>query len=138
MADLDLFKGQKPAEERETAAEEIDPFLTYRVNLLVDNSDLQGAPVIMEITPTYLNLFGTIEYAYGRFGFGQTDFTKIKAGSFLKANGGYLGVKCPRCSLTEFRRLASLKRTLRYQTFEIQNPVFPFLISTSRLKPEPI
>jgi len=90
MADLDLFKGQKPAEEREPVTEEIDPFLTYRVNLLVDNSDLQGAPVIMEITPNYLNLFGTIEYAYGRFGVGQTDFTKIKAGSFLKANGGYL------------------------------------------------
>ncbi|HAV42040.1 MAG TPA: hypothetical protein DCW97_06500, partial [Acidobacteria bacterium] len=35
MADLDLFKGQKPAEEREPVTEEIDPFLTYRVNLLV-------------------------------------------------------------------------------------------------------
>ncbi len=137
MADLDLFKGQKPAEEREPVTEEIDPFLTYRVNLLVDNSDLQGAPVIMEITPNYLNLFGTIEYAYGRFGVGQTDFTKIKAGSFLKANGGYLVLNALDV-LIESGVWPALKRTLRYQTLEIQNPVSPFLISTSRLKPEPV
>ncbi|MDD8019864.1 MAG: AAA family ATPase [Acidobacteriota bacterium] len=136
ITDLDLFKGQKPGEEHEPV-EEFDPLLAYRVNLLVDNSDLQGAPVIMEITPNYLNLFGTIEYSYGRFGVGQTDFTKIKAGSFIKANGGYLVLNALDV-LIEPGVWPALKRTLRYQTFEIQNPVSPFLISTSRLKPEPI
>ncbi|HOL46507.1 MAG TPA: ATP-binding protein [Candidatus Saccharicenans sp.] len=135
LEDLDLFKGQKTEDENQP--EEFDPFLDYRVNLLVDNSDLQGAPVIMEITPNYVNLFGTIEYSYGRFGLGQTDFTKIKAGSFIKANGGYLVLNALDV-LSEAGVWATLKRTLRYQTYEIQNPVSPFLISTKRLKPEPI
>jgi len=135
LEDLDLFKGQKTEDENQP--EEFDPFLDYRVNLLVDNSDLQGAPVIMEITPNYINLFGTIEYSYGHFGLGQTDFTKIKAGSFIKANGGYLVLNALDV-LSEAGVWASLKRTLRYQTYEIQNPVSPFLISTKRLKPEPI
>jgi ATP-dependent Lon protease len=135
LEDLDLFKGQKTEDENQP--EEFDPFLDYRVNLLVDNSDLQGAPVIMEITPNYINLFGTIEYSYGHFGLGQTDFTKIKAGSFIKANGGYLVLNALDV-LSEAGVWATLKRTLRYQTYEIQNPVSPFLISTKRLKPEPI
>ncbi len=135
LEDLDLFKGQKTEDENQP--EEFDPFLDYRVNLLVDNSDLQGAPVIMEITPNYVNLFGTIEYSYGRFGLGQTDFTKIKAGSFIKANGGYLVLNALD-ALSEAGVWATLKRTLRYQTYEIQNPVSPFLISTKHLKPEPI
>ncbi|MGB4298210.1 MAG: ATP-binding protein, partial [Candidatus Saccharicenans sp.] len=135
LEDLDLFKGQKTEDENQP--EELDPFLDYRVNLLVDNSDLQGAPVIMEITPNYVNLFGTIEYSYGRFGLGQTDFTKIKAGSFIKANGGYLVLNALDV-LSEAGVWATLKRTLRYQTYEIQNPVSPFLISARHLKPEPI
>ncbi|HUM78948.1 MAG TPA: ATP-binding protein [Candidatus Saccharicenans sp.] len=135
LEDLDLFKGKKPEDENQP--EEFDPFLDYRVNLLVDNSDLQGAPVIMEITPNYINLFGTIEYSYGRFGLGQTDFTKIKAGSFIKANGGYLVLNALD-ALSEAGVWATLKRTLRYQTYEIQNPVSPFLISAKHLKPEPI
>ncbi len=135
LEDLDLFKGQKTGEESQS--EDFDPFLAYRVNLLVDNSDLQGAPVIMEITPNYINLFGTIEYSYGHFGLGQTDFTKIKAGSFIKANGGYLVLNALD-ALTEAGVWTALKRILRYQAFEIQNPVSPFLISTKRLKPEPI
>ncbi len=135
LEDLDLFKGQKTEDENQP--EELDPFLDYRVNLLVDNSDLQGAPVIMEITPNYVNLFGTIEYSYGRFGLGQTDFTKIKAGSFIKANGGYLVLNALDV-LSEAGVWATLKRTLRYQTYEIQNPVSPFLISARHLKPEAI
>lgn len=132
--DIDLFKGL-PKEEIEKDG--FDPFLPYRVNLLVDNSELKGAPVVMEISPTYTNLFGTIEYTYSRFGIGQTDFTKIKAGSFLKANGGYLVLNALDV-LTEPGVWMTLKRTLRYQTFEIQNPISLFLISTARMKPQPI
>lgn len=132
--DIDLFKST-PKEEADRDG--FDPFLPYRVNLLVDNSELKGAPVVMEISPTYTNLFGTIEYSYSRFGIGQTDFTKIKAGSFLKANGGYLVLNALDV-LTEPGVWTTLKRTLRYQTFEIQNPISLFLVSTARMKPEPI
>lgn len=61
----------------------------YHVNLLVDNSALQHAPVIIESNPTFANLFGQIEYE-GEFGVLATDFSKIKAGSIQRANGGYL------------------------------------------------
>ncbi|HEK85224.1 MAG TPA: ATP-dependent protease [Candidatus Aminicenantes bacterium] len=132
--DIELFKTQaKEAAE----SEGIDPFLPYRINLLVDNSGLSGAPVVMETSPTYTNLFGTIEYSYSRFGVGQTDFTKIKAGSFLKANGGYLVMNALDV-LTEPGVWPILVRTLRYQTFEIQNPISLFLVSTVRIKPQPI
>ncbi|RFT15058.1 MAG: ATP-dependent protease La [Candidatus Saccharicenans subterraneus] len=133
--DLDLFKASPKEEpEKETG---LDPYLAYRVNLLVDNSETKGAPVVMEISPSYPNLFGTIEYSYSRFGVAQTDFTKIKAGSFLKANGGYLVLNALDV-LTEPGVWPTLLRTLRYQTFEIQNPISIFAISTARLKPEPI
>ncbi|HEX3012210.1 MAG TPA: ATP-binding protein, partial [Syntrophomonadaceae bacterium] len=61
----------------------------YEVNLLVDNSELDHAPVITEANPTFAKLFGQIEYE-GEFGVLATDFSKIKAGAIQHANGGYL------------------------------------------------
>jgi len=72
-----------------------------------------------------------------RSGVWQTDFTKIKAGSLLKANGGYL-VMNALDALMEIGVWQTLKRTLKYQTLEIQNLTSLYLISSSRLKPEPI
>ena len=67
-----------------------DPFLEFRVNVLVDNTDEKNAPVIFETSPSYKNLFGTIERVWDRSGQWRTDFTKIKAGSMLRADGGFL------------------------------------------------
>jgi len=61
----------------------------YQVNVITDNSDLNGAPVILEPNPTYYNLFGRIEQE-ARFGTLVTDFTLIRSGSLHKANGGYI------------------------------------------------
>jgi lon-related putative ATP-dependent protease len=61
----------------------------YQVNLVVDNSGLKHAPVIIETNPNFANLFGQIEYE-GEFGVLATDFSKIKAGSIQRASGGYL------------------------------------------------
>jgi lon-related putative ATP-dependent protease len=134
IKNIDIFKAQK----KEAGEKEVgDPFLAYRVNLLIDNSDQKGAPVIMETNPNYINLFGSVEVATSRFGILQTDFTKIKAGSFLKANGGYLVVNALD-ALIEPGVWTTLKRTLRNQKFEIQNYASLFLISTTRLKPEPV
>jgi lon-related putative ATP-dependent protease len=134
---IDVFKAQKKDEKEDKNRELPDTFLEYRVNLLVDNSEVKGAPVVMETNPNYVNLFGTIESTVTRMGVWQTDFTKIKAGSFLKANGGYL-VFNALDALIEPGVWATLKRTLRYQIFEIQNYMALYLISTSRLKPQPI
>jgi len=64
-------------------------FRRYEVNVVVDNSDLRGAPVVVELNPTYQNLFGRIEKE-AQFGVLTTDFTMIRAGSLHRANGGYL------------------------------------------------
>jgi len=134
IRNIDLFKNQKKEEKEK---EFIDPFLEYRVNLLVDNSDLKHAPVVMETNPNFLNLFGSIEATTNRFGVWQTDFTKIKSGSFLKANGGYLVINALD-ALIEPGVWATLKRTLRNQIFEIQNYLSLFYFMTTRLKPQAI
>jgi ATP-dependent Lon protease len=131
---IDLFKNQKKDDRDKDQADE---FHDYQVNLLVDNADQKGAPVIMETNPTYTNLFGSIELTYSRMGPGQTDFTMIKAGSFLKANGGYLVINALD-ALVEPGVWMTLKRTLRNQIFEIQNYLSMYFFSTSRIKPEPV
>jgi lon-related putative ATP-dependent protease len=133
-AQVDLFK---PQMQEQKPKDPTDPFAPYQVNLIIDNSDLKKAPVVMETNPNYANLFGSIESTMNRFGFMQTDFTKIKAGSLLKANGGYLVISALD-ALLEPGVWLSLKRTLRNQKLEIQNYATLFLFSTARLKPEPI
>ncbi len=64
-------------------------FVKYKVNVVVDNSGLTAAPIIIDFNPTYFNLCGEVEYE-NEFGNLSTDFTKIKAGLLHKANGGYL------------------------------------------------
>ncbi len=136
-SNIDLFKGQKKEDKEDRNKENADAFLEYRVNLLVDNSEVKGEPVIIETNPTYVNLFGTIESMVTRWGALQTDFTKIKAGSFLKANGGYL-VMNALDALIEPGVWTTMKRTLRHQIFEIQNYMAMYLISSPRLKPQSI
>jgi len=134
---IDLFKNQKKEEKEDKSREIVDAFLEYRVNLLVDNLGVKGEPVVMETNPNYMNLFGTIESTISRWGIWQTDFTRIKAGSFLKANGGYLVINALD-ALIEPGVWITLKRTLRNQIFEIQNYASLYFISTTRLKPQPI
>src|SRR3989337_1581896 len=67
-------------------------FTEYEVNVLIDNSNVEGAPVVFEPHPTYTNMFGSMERE-ARFGVLVTDFTMIHAGSLAKANGGYLVVE---------------------------------------------
>ena len=133
---LELFKNNKKEEDKHEAPP-ADPLLEYRVNLLVDNAERKHAPVIMETNPTYMNLFGSIESTMNRYGTLQTDFTKIKAGSFLKANGGYLVVNALD-ALIEPGVWATLKRSLRNQIFEMQNYAALFLFAAARLKPQPV
>jgi predicted ATP-dependent protease len=89
LENIELFKGeQKPEGEVPPWAKEL-PFRKYAVNVLVDNSKQQGAPVVVELNPVYHNLFGRIEKET-QFGALYTDFTMIKAGSLHRANGGLL------------------------------------------------
>jgi len=112
------------------------PFIEYKVNVLVDNAHTERAPVIIETTPTYKNLFGTIERDVERLGFWSTDFTRIKAGSLLRANGGYI-VFDAFDALIEPGVWEFLKRTLKNRLFTMQN-YDPYGITSTAMKPEPI
>ncbi len=114
-----------------------DPLLPYQVNLLVDNADLKGPPVIIESHPTYRNLFGIIERVVDRSGVWRTDYSKIRAGSLVKANGGYLVLNLLD-SIMEPGVWPALKRSLRTKKMEIQTYDPFYLMTTSGLKPEPI
>jgi ATP-dependent Lon protease len=119
------------------APRERDPYLEYEVNIVVDNAQTNGAPIIVESAPTYLNLFGTIERVVDRFGRVVTNFTRIKSGSFLRAHGGYV-IFSLEDAITEPAVWKVLKRTLRSGRIEMET-YEPFaLFSASGLKPEPV
>jgi len=114
-----------------------DSFQPYQVNLIVDNGDQKGPPVIIESYPTYRNLFGSIERVVDRSGVWRTDFSKIKAGSFIKANGGYLVLNLLD-AIMEPGVWPALKRSLKTEKMEIQTYDPFYLFTTTGLKPEPI
>jgi ATP-dependent Lon protease len=111
-------------------------FKDYEVNVLVDNAETTKPPVVIETTPTFRNLFGTVERVVDFHGMWSSDYRHIKAGSMLKANGGYLVLNA-RDMLMEVGVWPALKRTLRNQLLEIQVDPFSFLF-ISGLKPEKI
>ncbi len=123
--------------EKKPHSVSIDQFLEFKVNVLVDNSQIQGAPVIFETTPTHKNLFGTIERVWDRSGQWRTDFTKIKAGSLLKADGGFLILNALD-TLLEPGVWTTLKRTLRNRILEITSFDPYTMFAISGLKPEPV
>jgi len=114
-----------------------EPFARYRVNLVVDNSHLRGAPVIEESNPTYYNLLGKVEYR-GEFGALVTDFTMIKCGALQQANGGFLTLQV-RDVLTNPLSWEALKRALKSGEARIENIGEQLgLMPTATLRPEPI
>jgi len=114
-----------------------DPFQPYQVNLIVDNGGKKSPPVIIESFPTYRNLFGSIERVVDRNGIWRTDFSKIKVGSLVKANGGYLVLNLMD-TLIEPGVWLALKRSIKSKKMEIQTYDPFYLFTTTGLKPEPI
>ncbi len=140
LESLDLFR-QRPQEkgQGEGAA---DPYLEFRVNVLVDNTPPEGAqttvPVVFETNPSYKNLFGSIDRVWERGGQWRADFTRVKAGSMLRADHGFLVVNALD-ALTEPGVWPALKRTLRNRQLEISSgDPSSVLFGTTGLKPEPI
>ncbi len=115
----------------------IDPCLNYRVNLFIDNSHNEGAPIIMDSNYNFQNIFGSMEYEniYGSL---KTDHTMIKPGLLHKANGGYIMFQA-KDLLTNGICYEALKKALRVKELSIENAVDQrssmVLVS---LKPEPI
>jgi lon-related putative ATP-dependent protease len=114
-----------------------NPLQRYRVNLLVDNSALQGAPVIYENNPTFQNLTGQLEHQ-AQMGALVTDFTLIKPGALHRANGGYLILDARKVLMQPYAWEA-LKRALQSCTLRIESIAQMLsVISTVSLEPEPI
>jgi lon-related putative ATP-dependent protease len=112
-------------------------FKRYEVNVLTDNTGLEGAPVVIEANPNYPNLFGSIERE-ARFGTLFTDFTMIKAGSVHRANGGYLVIKAMDLLKWPFSYEA-LKRAIQNREIKVEDIGELYgLITTKTLKPEPV
>ncbi len=114
-----------------------DIYTDYKVNVVVDNSEVVGAPVVYEPNPTYYNLFGKIEKKV-QLGVYTTDFTMIKSGAIARANGGYLVINAMD-SLRNFGVWDALKRVLKTGKLAIEDLAEQYsLIASSTLKPEPI
>lgn len=128
LAGLMPLVAKKPAE---------DVTLKYKVNLMVDNSKTDGAPVVLDFNPTYYNLMGEIEYD-NEFGNLTTDFMKIKPGLFHKANGGYLIVQAQDI-LSNVQSWEALRRVIKTKeiTMETLKEQLGVLVAPT-LKPEPI
>ena len=115
----------------------LQPWLNYRVNLFVDNSNLDGAPIIMDSNYSYNNIFGKLEYenVYGAL---KTDHTMLKAGLLHKANGGYIIFQA-KDLLANQACYEALKKALRIKEISVENPLEQrATMAMVSLKPEPI
>ena len=128
-------KQQLPPQVR--AMQNNEPWLNYRVNLFVDNSNLEGAPVIMDSNYTFQNIFGKLEYE-NQYGIMKTDFTMLKSGLLQKANGAYIIFQA-RDLLSNPQCYENLKKVLLVKEVSSENSMEQrssmMLVS---LKPEPI
>ncbi len=136
LDNLELFGVSEDDEEaRQVALESV--LMRYRVNLLVDNGALRGAPVLVDNNPSFRSLFGSIEYQPEEEAL-VTDFSRIRAGSLLNAHGGYLMLHL-RDLLTDELVWEKLRRFLRSGRLQIEEPG-PMLapIASVSLEPEAV
>ncbi len=131
----DTNKQQQPPQGPN--AKKPDPCLNYRVNLFIDNSNKEGAPVIMDSNYSYHNIFGSLEYE-NYYGALKTDHTMLKPGLMQRANGGYIIFQA-KDLLANGMCYEALKKALRVKELSIENATEQrssmVLVS---LKPEPI
>jgi predicted ATP-dependent protease len=119
------------------AGPERDPFRVYSVNVILAHDNDDKSPVIFETTPTYANLFGTIQRAYDTRGGWTSDFMDLRAGSLLRADGGFL-IMYSLEALSEVGVWRALKRTLNHNRLEIQPLEMFYPFGGSAQKPEAI
>ncbi len=134
---LELFEVGAPEEEDERKAALAKQISHYRINLVVDNAHTQGAPVIVENNPLFRPLFGSVEYQSENDVL-VTDFSRIRAGSLLKAHGGFLLLHM-RDLLADELVWEKLRRFLRNGRLQIEEPGTMFTaLATTSLEPEAV
>lgn len=137
--DDDRYRESQPrrGEEEAPAFRRREPFEEFSVNLLLDNGSTRRVPIVLEKSPSYKNLFGSMERVVDRHGYWRTDFTRIFCGSLLKASGGFLVVNALDV-VSEPGVWPHLKRTLRNGEMEISGYDPFYMMAGSGIKPEPI
>ena len=129
--------GGEPVPQNAQMMRELPTFHRYQINVMVDNSGTQGAPIVFEDHPTYQSLIGRVEHL-ARFGALTTDFTLIVPGALHRANGGYLVLDGERLMGAPFS-WDSLKRALRSGEIRLLSlEQLMSLQSTVSLEPESI
>ena len=134
---LNEDKDQQQQQQVNPVNKKVDPSLNYRVNLFVDNSNREGAPVIMDSNYSYHNIFGSLEYE-NYYGSLKTDHTMLKPGLLQQANGGYIIFQA-KDLLQNNACYEALKKALRVKEISIENASEQraAMVMVS-LKPEPI
>ena len=141
LSNMDAFINANHPQENPVptpqAKMEMKPWEKYVVNLIVDNSEVEGAPVISDPNMSFFNLFGKLEYE-NMFGNLKTDYTMIRSGNMHKANGGYLIVQA-RDLLSSVQMWETFKRILRTKKIYIDsNRENNMNVAIVGLKPQPI
>ncbi|MFP4026565.1 MAG: Lon protease family protein [Candidatus Brocadiia bacterium] len=140
IENIDLFRTADQAAQDPMGMQEAmrkQAYNRYRANVVVDNARTEGAPVVDERNPTYYNLFGQIEYK-SQFGGMTTDFTMIRAGSFIQASGGFIVLQVKDVLRNPFSWEA-LKRAIRAREVKIENMYEQYRpIPAATLEPEAI
>ena len=139
LTHIELFEPNDDADDEEaTRLEALNTLLMrYRINVAVDNHDTQGAPVVVEDNPVFRTLFGSVEYQ-AEDDVLMTDFSRIRAGSLLKAHGGFLMLHV--CDLlTDPLVWEKLSRFLRSGRVQIEEAgAHPSPIASVALEPEAV
>ncbi len=138
LNNLEQFKPREQGSEGEFSQGAQENFFSrYTVNIFVDRSDQEGAPVIIEDNPSYFNLLGCIE-RQSEMGTYYTDFTLIKAGSLHRANGGFLVIRSEDI-LSQPQAWEGLLRCLRSSMAELDDPIDQYdPVRTRTIRPEPV
>ncbi len=140
VSNVDLFReteGQPIPALALAAAAQPDPFIGFRCNVLVDNSQASGPPIIVEPNPTWTNLFGKIERR-AQLGTYVSDHMMLKPGAFQRANGGYIILNLVDVLLKP-GSWDGLKRAIRTKEVRLEDPMEQYgLLTPQALRPEPI
>ncbi len=139
LAHLEIFRDTEgpPTMPRPGVESPFDPFIAFRCNLFVDNSQAEGPPVVIEPNPTWFNLFGRIERR-AFMGAYFSDHTQLRAGAVHRANGGYLILDLNDLALRP-GSWDGLKRVLRTGEVRLEDPLEGFgWVVPQGLRPQPI
>lgn len=142
LENFEQFQGKPDPGQRSSADSQSEQsgdsfFQRYDVNVFVDNSQCEGAPILVEINPSFFNLLGCVERET-EWGTYYTDFSLIKAGAIHRANGGFLVLRVEDI-LAHPAAWDGLLRCLRTQQSNFEEPSDHYdLLRTRTISPQPI